>query len=114
MNEIERMYENANVKPVRDGLDCFTCTAECNNGKYPEFTAEKQLEITKFIGLRYGFQMLKNEAFDYIIATKLFVKYELEHKGYGYGYDEAIANLVNNLWQDLTPEEKKRIKEILE
>ena len=108
MSEIEKMYRNSGIKKIEldypDNFEPF----------YPEFTAEKQLEITKFIGLHYGFQMLKNEAFDYIIATKIYVKYEYEYKGYGYGYDEAIANLVNNLWQDLTEEEKRQIKEILE
>lgn len=120
MNEIEKMYKNAKVETLPSCCDvyCGTPTKKCKGCSdyrevYPLFTAEKQLEITKFIGLHYGFQMLKNEAFDYIIATKIFVKYELEYKGYGYGYDEAIANLVNNLWHFLTAEEKQQIREIL-
>lgn len=134
MNEIEKMYNNCNLsKPHawsckldrikfsgfccelhKKGLHCKDCNHSRQEYHHPSFTTEKQLEITKFIGLHYGFQMLKNEAFDYIIATKIFVKYELEYKGYGYGYDEAIANLVNNLWQSLSEEEKQQIKEILE
>jgi len=107
MNEVEKLYKNAKIANI--GYDSWD-----DKDLYPEFTAEKQLEITKFIGLHYGFQMLKNEAFDYIIATKIFIKYELEYKGYGYGYNEAIANLVNHLWKDLTEEEKAEIKRILE
>lgn len=120
-NEIEKLYELAGIlkeclspcyinKTWRKTHDCPNCD---NRKNYPPFTAEKQLSLTTFIGLHYGFQMLKNEAFDYIIATKIFVKYELEYKGYGYGYDEAIANLVNNLWQDLTETEQEEIRKIL-
>ena len=142
MSEISKLYENAGVYDFR--YDCnvsfadgdFGCITNCSKGEvkdyctdkkyfkkakvinvrhlYPPFTAEKQLRLTTFIGLHYGFQMLKNEAFDYIIATKMFVKYKFEYKGYGYGYDETIANLINNLWQSLTPEEKQQVKGILE
>jgi hypothetical protein len=121
MNEVEKMYENVepnrNCNLYKHFTECpmkHTQCEDCENFVYPPFTAEKQLRLTTFIGLHYGFQMLKNEAFDYIIATKIFVKYELEYQGYGYGYDEAIANLVNNLWQDLTDVERTQIKEILE
>jgi hypothetical protein len=122
MNEVEKMYENAEIEQRCNIYSTFYDCAkyphekceDCIEWEYPPFTAEKQLRLTTFIGLHYGFQMLKNEAFDYIIATKIFVKYELEYQGYGYGYDEAIANLVNNLWQDLTEEERKQIKNILE
>jgi hypothetical protein len=120
MNEVEKMYENVepnrNCNLYKHFTECpmkHTQCEDCENFVYPPFTAEKQLRLTTFIGLHYGFQMLKNEAFDYIIATKIFVKYELEYQGYGYGYDEAIANLVNNLWQDLTDVERTQIKEIL-
>lgn len=99
MSEISKLYENVGFE-VEMG--------------YPPFTAKKQLRLTTFIGLRYGFQMLKNESFDYMIATGIYVKFEHEYKGYSYSYDEAIANLVNNLWQDLTEKERKQIKEILE
>lgn len=124
---VDKYWENEDLAGIYVCFDHYMkavcphnqeCTDECKNAYdktiYPEFTAEKQLELIKFIGLHYGFQMLKNEAFDYIIATKIFVKYELEYKGYGYGCDEAIANLVNNLWQDLTNTEKAEIKRVLE
>ena len=128
MSEIEKMYENAGIDYEERYNNCTLnkegqCELKCSCDMckyseekyiYPPFTAEKQLRLTTFIGLHYGFQMFKNEAFDYIIATKIFVKYELEYKGYGYGYDEAIANLVNNLWQDLTEEERQQVKGILE
>ena len=125
MSEIEKMYENVGVKfiigvrckaKIGDGCNsrCPDCDYNTKPKEYPPFTAEKQLRLTTFIGLHYGFQMLKNESFDYIIATRIYVKYEYEYKGYGYGYNEAIANLINNLWQDLTEEERRQIKEILE
>lgn len=108
MNEIEKMYRNANVEDKNINNQLY------KDLNYPQFTAEKQLSLTTFIGLHYGFQMIKNEAFDYIIATRIYVKFEYEYKGYGYGYGEAIANLVNNLWQDLTEKEKEQIRGILD
>lgn len=79
-------------------------------------TCEKQ-ELDK-VRIEYGIGM--DTARQMIVEPKIYerikelVKYELEYKGYGYGYDGAIANLVNNLWGDLTEEEKQQIKEILE
>jgi hypothetical protein len=31
-----------------------------------------------------------------------------------YGFEEALANFVNSLWQDLTKKEKHQVKGILE
>ena len=118
MNEIEKLYKNANVKPVCDGLDCFICTAECNNGKYPEFTAEKQIELLKICFDKYGeigkvtdvdrciLYVFPNAKEDRAFIVTDYINFET--------WEETIAGLINNLWQDLTEDEKQQIREILE
>ena len=67
MNEVEKMYENCNIKPKQEGYcdwdsDCpypdiinSGCGDECSywkyedEAKYPPFTAEKQLELIKLL-----------------------------------------------------------------
>lgn len=117
MTEIEKMYKNANVQPVCDGIDCYTCTAECNNGQYPDFTAEKQIELIKWIakkkfvvydnlgGLFMGIMPTYNEELGIVCKNKAM---NIDF------FEEALAKLINSLWQNLTSEEKQQIKEILE
>jgi hypothetical protein len=95
MNEIEKMYKNAGVKPICDGLDCWTCIAKCNNGKYPEFTAEKQIELIKEIYLGYPLQYASGN-YDNL------------------SFEEGLAYRINNSWEDLMEKQKQQIKEILE
>lgn len=121
MNEIEKLYGNAGANQICDTfvnwMKCEWKTRQCEDCEhfvYPPFTAEKQLEITKLIGSRYGLKFIVNEAMDYMLSTDLFNDDKFNIQGYGYGFDEAIANLINNLWQDLTEEERKQIKNILE
>ena len=112
MTEIEKMYENAGIEKIEleypDNFEPF----------YPEFTAEKQLAIIKLIS-KQGQVIIEN--------------WEKDNKGFNVTYradsnlryitmdcitrktvEEALAQIVNDIWQDLTEEERKQIKEILE
>lgn len=100
-NEITKLYSLAGVEPVYPYTKC-----------YPEFTAEKQLRITKLIGLHYGLKFIINEGMDHMFSTGLYND-RFDKQGYGGGYNEAIANLTINLWQDLTESEQNEIREIL-
>lgn len=126
MNEITKLYENAEIEPEKKCYywDCPYSTGmpandipyaerncqDCNNpdkAVYPPFTAEKQLELIKWL-----------------------MKYDEIHGDYddGYGFStlnysgkykkdfvESLASVINNnLWQDLTDTDKVQIKEILE
>ena len=130
MNEVEKMYENCNIKPKQKGYcdwdsNCpyphHKCNDECpywkyeDEAKYPPFTAEKQLfllqllarksHITIGLGLPWG-QYDDNW---WTVTSK--------NGGLGinaYKFEEALASFVNSKWQDLTEEERKQIKEILE
>ena len=114
MNELKKMYKLANIKAKeycdRDSDACMNCCPEWKNRqncwKYksvmPPFTEEKQLELIKLIATRKGYP-------DYEYFGTLFDDYiQL------LDFNEALAKLVNNLWQDLTDAERTQIEEILE
>lgn len=107
MDEVEKMYKNAGIKKVRQTnivLGDYPIAVGIEN--YPPFTAEKQLELIKWL--------VANGDVCRIDAT---VKKWLKNKiGYSkcFAIEEAIAELINDLWQDLTEGERHQIKEILE
>ena len=67
---------------------------ECKK-EHPHFTAEKQLEIVKQILFSTWWMNLKRLQF----AEK---------------FEEGLAQMINELWQDLTEQERTEIKRILE
>ena len=124
MNEITKLYENAGVNPIKQGYcdwdcDCpypdISCGDDCSywkyedETKYPPFTAEKQIELIKW---------LINEV-DYITMwhfnnSKKPYDFDLGSRNSGgETFEDALTQMINNLWQDLTEEERKQIKEIL-
>lgn len=123
MNEIEKMYENANIKAKeycdRDSDACMACCPEWENRqdcwKYksviPPFNAEKQIEIIKFlIGKHARFDMFKN----YEQKDLYMVHYECRYFPKQYLlFEEALAESINYLWQSLTEKEKRQITDIL-
>ena len=122
MSEITKLYENANVdKDCKLYPNYFACpdkTKECTYCEYyvyPPFTAEKQLELYKYlcqpflITTRYyfdEFSITAENTFEWKAMTKVSATDKT--------YEECIAKLVNDLWQDLTEEEKQQVKGILE
>jgi hypothetical protein len=89
------------------------CTDECEYAytktHYPPFTAEKQIELIKWLILNYSTEIIKGKYTNYFMSTGRSYKAS--------GNDDLIicmANLINTLWQDLTPEEKRQVKGILE
>ena len=122
MNKAEKMYENVGVLKVKPSICannekfCEGCIAydkgyipRCRNAEYSPFTAEKQLSLIKWIA--------ENK-------EECRITYEKEYKWCtqtdwqsSFCYDNfsaSLANLINNLWQDLTDTDKVQIKEILE
>lgn len=105
MNEIEKLYENCNFeKSMGVGSPLAL---------HP-FTAEKQLNLIKFL--------MEQEDFSWTIAQQGEDTKYIFYIGYGYSsgdfgdfkeFTEALAGIINNLWQDLTEEEKEQIRGIL-
>ena len=106
MNEVEKMYENAGVEPIYPYTKC-----------YPEFTAEKQLELIKWLSGQYTITTRYITSAWFITAetsdvTRTVIKYTVTANT----FEEAIASAINHIWfwQDITEAEKVQIKEILE
>ena len=129
MNEVEKMYENA--EPNRDCnlykhfTECpmkHTQCEDCENFVYPPFTAEKQLELIKLLSkvtladyFQFFFYEIKEEwVFRLFMITEMSCESAYTYESRNKDFAEALAGLINNLWQDLTEEERKQIKEILE
>ena len=133
MNEIEKMYENAEINK-REIENCTyknstPCGHSCDDGEdcpyleikedYPPFTAEKQIELIKFLTkdkkiLRIELRIFQNEfCITRCTPCKTNPNAEYITTGRIKQFEQALAELINSLWQDLTEEEKEQIKEIL-
>lgn len=121
MNEVEKIYSNAGVENEFTSCELDHCAIDklysCGNCKhfckknYPPFTAEKQLELIKWLAVKGDF----DSSID--IAKNTYDYWTMYFKGARWtaeGFEESLAGLINTLWQDLTEEERKQIKEILE
>lgn len=123
MSEIEKMYKLANVQPqykkrieCKEGYSigqpcekcpCINCEKSVFEDVMPPFTAEKQIEIVKFL-------LHKGVYYDTDGDTYWFhYTDEIENATYR-PFKEAIAEFINGFWQDLTEEEKQQVKGILE
>ena len=89
---------------------------ECHKELLP-FTAEKQLELIKWLGHRRRLDIsihnikgctiydISND-YDCIVDEHKFM-FDSNT------FEDALAGLINQVWHSLTPEEKQQIKEIL-
>ena len=125
MNEVEKMYRNSGIKECNRLLKPCPFGNECDGCEYnwyPEFTAEKQLELIKWLATRFNSDYVSywhNEIKDVWIfrlndLTELSSEEPCIYEGRNKDFTEALCNLINDLWQSLTEEEYKQIKEILE
>ena len=108
MSEIEKMYENVGLiycnKCRHDSeLDClYMCES-----KYPPFTSEKQIELIKWLAFKDYISIISHPSGEYYCECG-------ERHACENSLEECLASLLNNHWQDLTEEEKKQVKGILE
>lgn len=112
MSEIEKMYKTAGIKKIEldypDNFEPF----------YPEFTAEKQLELIKLLqrknGYKFSFSSTNDNSEYLFFAHKDNTPVQELIVAGDKCYEEALASFINTLWQDLTEEEKQQVKGILE
>ena len=88
-----------------DRLKCPYCEVE--DFGYPPFTAEKQIELIKVIANRECFVA------NYVPKRNIFILSSEDFNGTQIKFSDALAELINNLWQDLTEQERTEIAEIL-
>ena len=114
MNEIEKLYENVGVELV---ADVKFPTKDVNyNVNYPPFTAEKQVAIIKLIS-KQGQVIIENwenRGFNITFRANSNLRYITMDCITRKTVEEALAQIINDIWQDLTEEEKTSIKNILE
>ena len=135
-SQVAKMYENAGVKPLptcnncnmldeywSNGTYCSTCKCdkdsdECNmaNYIYPSFTAEKQIELIKWLAINkedFGIHYKDyDEEYRWVCGCEFNVEDYLRFNE-DRTFEESLAGLINNLWQDLTESEQEQIRSIL-
>lgn len=103
MSEITKLYENAGIGYLMYVVDTFPPV------EYPQidFNEKKQLELIKWL-MKYD-EIHGDYNDGYGFST-------LNYSGkYKKDFEESLASVINNeLWQDLTEEEKQQVKGILE
>lgn len=129
MNEIEKMYENAGIdyeerynnctlnKECQCELKCSCDMCKYSEEKYiyPPFTAEKQIELIKFI-TTLGVCEIENwndKGFHFAIKReRIYPTMFLSLSNIN--LQETLADVINKLWADMSEEEKQQVKGILE
>lgn len=115
-NNIEKLYELAGVGSV----GCYDCPlfideiiclgiAEEKTCPYPPFTESKQLELIKWLAKNITFGFLIH-TYDSKFRFNIFKNRAISHKD----FSQALAGLVCELWEDLTPEQREEVRGILE
>ena len=105
MSEIRKMYNNV-------GLGIMACGYD-----YPYFTAEKQIAIIKLIS-KQGQVIIENweednKGFNVTFRANSNLRYITMVCITRKTVEEALSQIVNDIWQDLTEEEKQQIRDIL-
>lgn len=118
MTEVEKMYENAGVKPKRGKEITIDATTDKENYHnvyygYSPFTAEKQLELIKWLGKNKSDYGLQYRGSAWCNCCDFYWEY-FDKDSEDKNFEESLAGLINILWQDLTEEERKQIRGILE
>ena len=123
MSEIEKMYENAGfVKKRCKDYSCTVCQQYDKCEKYPPFTAEKQIELIKWLAKKnygdYTSSLLINITDDRIYFSagakpKNYVIEVLYDSNKCIDFKNALAGLIIDLWQDQTEAEREEIRKIL-
>lgn len=132
MSEIEKMYELADVQPqykkrieCKEGhpigqpcekCPCIDCDKSIFEDVMPPFTAEKQIELIKWlVSSHKGVLISDFGKGDFNISTGYYhCAKHIQKFRHNKDLRVAIAMFINDRWQDLTAEEKQQVKGILE
>ena len=115
-NNIEKLYELAGIeKKSHCDYTCnsrYFCSTNCTHynekiEEYPPFTAEKQLELIKWLATTRPIH-ITNICGDWVIEG--MVRYGKKYKD----FSQALAGLVCELWEYLTLEQREEVRGILQ
>ena len=125
MSEIEKMYESAGVDYEERYNNCILnkegeckLKSSCDICKYseekyiyPPFTAEKQIELIKWLSEHYLLEIRRiKDTHEYYIG---FNGYKKRVWNATINFENTLAKLINNFWQELTEKEKQQVRGIL-
>ena len=111
MSEVEKLYKNAGIV-LRKCSECDN-NMDCGYGKdcYPPFTAEKQLELIKWLCQHTYRNYIK---FRFDICGLWYCECNMSNSDMHHTFEDALIDVLMQIWQDLSPEEKQQVKGILE
>lgn len=110
-NNIEKLYELAGVeKRIFSAVIQGEFPHRIHDRCYPPFTAEKQLNLIKWLAKLGEFEFcleIAHNSFD--VFTFYFNGIRVHDS-----FEEALAGLVCELWDDLTDEQREEVRGILQ
>lgn len=120
-NEIEKMYKLSNLEAINIaeyGSTYISQAVEIDSKLYPPLTAEKQIELIKWLGSRRHVDIdihnIKGHTIYDISNDYDCITDEYKFMFDSNTFEDALAGLINQVWYYLTEEEKQQVKEILE
>lgn len=120
-NYIEEMMKTAGVELIKRVKECWHCPyysskgccMDCQDFKYPDFTAEKQLELIKLIGLcDYNISIYEKVKGAISIAAEPNT-FKYSYNATAQDFSKALAQLTTDL-MNAGELDKEKVKEILE
>lgn len=117
MTEVEKLYSLAGVEKERHCTKVNNCSyfecAKCeyyNYTNYPPFTAEKQIELIKWLMKSFDIDFSQ-------IGQRIDTSLDGINCICGIGsadvFEDSLCMAIIDIWQDLTEEEQEQIREIL-
>lgn len=119
-DKITKLYEVAGIA-CKDLEYCKNCIYMKNNQcinkqEFIEdclpFTAVKQLELIKFVSNFKVYEAVIHKNRKWFMCASIGCGDYYESRSES--FDQAVAGLIINLWQDLTDDQKQEIKRILQ
>lgn len=117
MSEIEKMYRRCKIKKqqtCRSSDTCYSGSLDrcegCNSYQYPPFTAEKQIELIKWLIQNKRLCIHKAEySNNFYMDTATTRLNGVDNSS----FEECLAGMLNLIWQDCTEVEQEQIRRIL-
>ena len=104
-DNIQKLYEITGVDSV--GFNTYTLKDE-----YPPFTAEKQLELIKWVSNFKVYESVIHKDRKWFMCASIGCNDYCESRNES--FEQALASLILELWKELTDDQKQEIKRILQ
>ena len=115
-DNIQKLYEIAGIYPdckAREcGLDYCANSSGCGYAEYPPFTAEKQLELIKWVSNFKVYESVIHKDSKWFMCASIGCNDYCESRNES--FEQALASLILELWKGLTDDQKQEIKRILQ